>query len=876
MFYYMKKAAFYILLIIAVVIFAITTSLFLTDYKKIYNRFLASAKITPDSVGSTGYEVIIFPFPHVVIDQISQKGKIDLSNIELHLSFASVLKFSPRISVIKIGQANLHLKHDSISLIRHDEFIGELIKRENPDLTTNITKLVFVESDGDIALEIKNFTFEKQNNLSKFSGITDAAYTLSGSFKEVNENEINKTDFDLSIEGDDIHLLLNEKYENAILQSGNAEISSLNLPDKINRIFPDISSLLKNYNSEEETKFTFNILPDSTKLILSDIVIESPSVQGKGVIELNKNQSEFSNINLDFAKIDLNSWRKTDNVAKSKPNLRVNYSQKNKLNFTTNKLDAKITAANIKLNDNNSLANLELSCLTSGGKLVIKEFSGTIDQNGTFQISGAISQNAFRSIFEGNIYLRHADLGGLAEFIIGKEARTEAKIPYALSSDIKMSSVDISMQNLLLKTPSTTLNGSISTKFIGNSPRTNANLHFDKINLNNKDFPALSQIYSYIHSLAENMKNEDYLNKFIALRKINSWDQYNISFDKLTIDDNTYDKINFNLNMTPGHIRIDDLYISDGKDYIDSSIDIIASGLKPVISITVHDGSKEVNFLTPSTMLSTKTAILDKYALDKITLNLDLTLSKIYQGDIVLTNVVLKATNDKTLFNISKFETDLLKGRLSSAGSILLEPYTINLVYALNSASVEAISTLLPEGLMRSPGIISASGMISTSGNKIDELLYNLYTRSNVITKDIIISNFSIDNLIAKISAEGYEIEDFQNDLKNSLLTGETTVSDLKAELELSKGIIKMPSITFKTEYVAGTASASANIYDFSLNLNSILSFYLAKPTKGRAYTDYSSSKMAITASGSIFTPKKEADTKDLLNLLEQRERSKK
>jgi hypothetical protein len=84
-----------------------------------------------------------------------------------------------------------------------------------------------------------------------------------------------------------------------------------------------------------------------------------------------------------------------------------------------------------------------------------------------------------------------------------------------------MSSVDLSLQNLLIKTNDTDIVGNLSTKFIGNFPRTNATIRFSIIDIDKSSFPVLSQTFDYAMSLFDGMKNDDYLNKFIPIRKIN-------------------------------------------------------------------------------------------------------------------------------------------------------------------------------------------------------------------------------------------------------------------------------------------------------------------------------------------------------------------
>lgn len=80
-----------------------------------------------------------------------------------------------------------------------------------------------------------------------------------------------------------------------------------------------------------------------------------------------------------------------------------------------------------------------------------------------------------------------------------------------------------------------------------------------------------------------------------------------------------------------------------------------------------------------------------------------------------------------------------------------------------------------------------------------------------------------------------------------------------------------MPDIAFKTKYSAGSASALFDLYKFNINTKSIFSFYLAQPRYGRSFTDYAPIKLTIDANGDFFSPKKEADTKELFELLKSR-----
>lgn len=840
-------------------------SVYAVDDNKLYTEFIKSAKIEVSNPDKVRFEVKRWPFLTLVVNELKQEGKVELKDVEIKFSLLSALKFNYQISDIKIGQLSLHLSNDDVNFLEHDEFIGELIKKEALSLSANIGKLVFVESDKDIPLIIENFTFQGNNKTSTFSGEVKWVGNLKGSFTR----NADLVDFSLNIDSPDYKIALQENYQQASLKDGKLSINTNRPIASLTRFLPEfaISSKLE---SDEEIKISCDIVPSDKSLQLKNIIINSnKSIEGKGEITLSKNKEDVSEIKIDFSKIDLENWIKNKGANNNSNNSKrtVKAVDKN-YSFTKKKLNANIGAQQVKLSHDNALSSVKLSFSTQDSKIIFDEFSGTINTNGQFKVNGVFSQNSFRTIFKGQVALAHEDLNDLVEFIGDKGLRSPNKVPYSLTSDIKFSSVDISLQNLLIKTNEVQISGTASTKFIGNSPRTNANLKFTKVNLDDKNFPVLSQAYEYAMGLTSDSKKEDYVNKFIPLRKVNAISNYDIAFDQVTLNGNLYRNVGFNLGLSPGRLRLENLVLTDDKNHVDASLDLIASGVKPVFNITIHDGKIGVNFLSPSGLLELKKNLLENVALDKIDLNMSFVLSKVYQNDFELNRVVFKAKNKNILFEISDFNADLLGGRLTSSGSILLDPYTINFVYALNSVSLEKLSGILPDGMINKEGFVSLNGMWSTNGNTLEELLYNLYTKSNIFAKDLVLSNFSIDDMVEALNASKYDVRNLKDDVKKGLLTGETEISQLKTPLELSKGMITLEQAELKTKYTTGAVSANINIYDFSVNLSSIFSFYVNKASPGRAYVDRNATSLTVTANGNLFNPKKEADTKALEELL--------
>lgn len=242
----------------------------------------------------------------MVIDQINHEEKIKLKNIKIHFSLLSLIKFSPEITSLKIEEAMIYLNHDDVNLLSHNEFISKLISKDALSVEVKINKLIFVESDKDIPLEIDNFVFAGNSNKTSFSGKIDNIGKLEGDFIK-SEKDIK---FNLIVVDNLYSLNLVENYTNAVLQEGKAEITTTNLSDKVAILIPDISELANKINSSKEVKITFDIMPNQNLIDIKNIVISSDSIEEKGEMSLSKNSGHESNINILFSKLDLNIWKK--------------------------------------------------------------------------------------------------------------------------------------------------------------------------------------------------------------------------------------------------------------------------------------------------------------------------------------------------------------------------------------------------------------------------------------------------------------------------------------------------------------------------------------------------------------------------------------
>jgi hypothetical protein len=219
--------------------------------------------------------------------------------------------------------------------------------------------------------------------------------------------------------------------------------------------------------------------------------------------------------------------------------------------------------------------------------------------------------------------------------------------------------------------------------------------------------------------------------------------------------------------------------------------------------------------------------LINNYSLDKISLKISGKLSKLYDNDLILENVKLYAENDNNLFRVTNIEADVLSGKFQGTGNILLEPYSINFVYALNTIDLGALSTMLPKSLPSLNGRGSFSGNFSTNGSSLQNQLYNLTTQSQFVINNIKTNGFSIDSFVKKINTPSYNAQNLDSDLNIVISNGQDNIKNITGNIDLQKGIVLIKNLNFSTAYTTGTASIAMNIYNFNIDSSAILSFYV-------------------------------------------------
>ncbi|MCC8398976.1 MAG: AsmA-like C-terminal region-containing protein [Rickettsia endosymbiont of Platyusa sonomae] len=861
-----RRIIIFTIIAISLLICSILVAVNFVDYNSVSNSFVNELKISPQNLKNI--KITKFPIPYLTIDRIKEDGRLELENIKIYFAPWSLLILRPKISAVTINNATIYSDEQDFDIINHDRIVSSLITNGIIDINFDVKNLTILNKDNQPILTLNNCSLFKNNPISSkisFKGNGGYVGKLSGFF-ERNANQIN---LDLTIANSDYNFHLLETYIDSKLINGKAEYLIQHLADILHIIIPDLDSLFRKINPNEKINIKFDILSTPQLLKLENIIIDSNSLAGNGSIYLNKSDEVTSIIKLHFPKIDTKSLITSSNNIKQFSNsvfgLRFLFDNKS---IITN-----ILVDQIILNNDEVLNNTKILLNLDKGVLVVNDFSGTIKSGGNFQFVGNVTQNSVRSIFDGTIYLQHNDLNSVLNTLGYQQAVSKKPTAFILSSDLKLTLIDVYLQNLMLKTENTKVTGNITARFIGSMPHFIAILDFSSIDLNREDYPIISPMVKFAKSLSENMKDESYLAKYIPIRTVDYLGNFDITINDILMENNSFGKAYILANISPGNIEISNLDIRTNSDYINLSANLLANNIKPQLEVTINDGSLNVNYLTAESLLNLRNKLLNEFDLEKIELKLDGMLSKIMQDALVLQDIKFALSNNNTLFKISNLEANLLSGKLAAEGNILLDPYTLNFVYALNSIDLAQLSNIFPKGLLNNYGGMSINGTLATNGDSLKKLLYELSTQSEFVIKNAKISNFSIDSFIEKVNNKDYNLKYLKEDLAHAVYQGQTELDSLRGNIQLKNGIVTIKDVVFNTKYTSGSASLAVNVYNWDMTLSSILSFYIAdlKLNLNDSSNQNTPVNLKIKTSGTMLDPIKTLDDTELTKALENK-----
>jgi hypothetical protein len=330
-------------------------------------------------------------------------------------------------------------------------------------------------------------------------------------------------------------------------------------------------------------------------------------------------------------------------------------------------------------------------------EMKINKLQGMIGQEeGRFDASGNVTQNQYRSLFDGKVHFEHKDLNMILNDLGYSEYATKKEANFVLTSNIKATPIDYKLDDLLMKIGSFNASGKASIKLIGSVPRINLALSLSALDLFDKDIPVLNNVVQYFTSLTEGMKEKNYLQKFIPLREIRYLGDLDITFNNIMVGNTEVDKLRFITALSPGNIILNSLYYQDEGSYLTAVGYLGAAGIKPKIEFNVAESYLITEKFDFQNILTFLQSLYKEYDMEKLTFKTNFTAQKIKQKDLEFDDFHIKAANNGILWNVESLKTKYAKGSFDAKGSLRLDAMNVNLAYAFNDFNLKSMSKLVP------------------------------------------------------------------------------------------------------------------------------------------------------------------------------------
>lgn len=860
----MKKILLFSIIAISLVYFVYLSIAFIVDYEGIYQKFRKQMAQAGYNIKASHINVERFPLPKIEALDISVDDNFMAKKLEIHFSPLSTLSFKPEVKIIQVDGAKLLLHDTRVNFLSHAPMVAKLIEiaPKMPKVTFNNVAVIDEVTKETTRLNNVFIDPKAPGNQVTFSwdknSITKVSYTSID--KGVNVQ--------INYSGPTYNMKLSEIYTSGKLKTGTLRYNIRNLQEFMHDRYQDVDLLFTKIKSVEPAEVNCKFVVNTDRVRFSNIKIQSKSIDMYGNIDIYDSEKS-DEINLEFEHINLTDLLEAPNMQHSK-----NAKQKEKLGLETLTRNINLIAKKVNIG-NTYVKDFVFQASLARKKMKVNKFKGMIGQGeGEFDASGDITQNQYRSLFDGKVHFEHKDLNMILNDLGYGEYATKKEANFVLTSNIKATPIDYKLNNLLMKIGAFNASGKASVKLIGSVPRINLALSLSALDLFDKDIPVLNNIVKYFSSLTYGMKEKNYLQKFIPLREIRYLGDLDITFNNIMIGNTEVDKLRLITALSPGNIILNSLYYQDEGSYLTGVGYIGAAGIKPKIEFNVAESyliTEKFNFHNILVFLQ---SLYKEYDMEKVEFKTKFTAQKIKQKDLEFDDFHIKARNNGILWNIESLKGKYAEGSFDASGSLRLDAMNFNLAYAFNDFNLKSVSKLIPFYVFGiEDGWMSMNGMLSTNGSSPDELFYNLYTKSAFLAKNVEWNNFNIDGLIAHTSDATYSKDKLPEDTNYFMSRPKTTMKFLDGMIELDNGLFRISEVDFETNRTKADSDAQFNIYDKKLSINTRFMF---RPAASSLYDSRIDVSFPMKVSGILGDSKKEFEFKEFINYLERKEKSKK
>ena len=780
-----------------------------------------------DNISYDEISVVRFPYPSIELKNV-KLGKHNAARVKLKISLPSLLLFSYNIKNIDIEDVSISTGSNLTNLEDFHNAARYVLDEGNHDFRyIGLSKIALYHQNKKI-YSLNSANLKCTTGKCELFGIDKNQHHFS--ISALLDSKIMR--ITSSITSNNIDLAMFEKYD---LGSGN--------------FIGDFKATIK---SIDDINIVGELAGNNDVAHFRNIVLESKMLEGKADYASFKEYG--GKLKLDLNSFNLNSDQIKNIMSESL------YMRLMPKDFEVHIKDAKVAENGFKL--------IDIFGSNDAEKVKISEMSAISDYDDVINVRGDIYLSEYGPVFDGNIDCKYHNFSHLLSlFKLESFEGVNPEYNFTFNSDIYASAKNYHFSKINSKVADVQVNGDLGIILLQSTPRIVSSLDIKNFNFIENDYVLAPKFFEYLKSLVHDMKEEDYLTKFNALKEFPYKASLDINFYDAILGKYKLDNINANIRVKNAHIALKKLDIESEMLSLHSNGELQSWGIKPIMFFNITGGHLDQFSYS---LLKMHDYIIENIDPKKIQFNSSIAFDNLSSDDgISLLNLrAMINSDDAGGVNIKDMLVDVFGGRLISTSYILPSSFTIEGVYGYNNFLLSPIAEYITKDKSLISGIASANGKFKMNLEDKD-FISKLYLNGSYIAKFITLNNFGIDDYIENITEKEYDAKNrLEYDTYNASYKGVTELPLYAGSIEVKDGLVSLKDNDFNTKYT--NADITGGFKMPSLQAKDLMILFEfddpRQPKLNIRGKKLSKKKINIPmkVEGNIFTPVRTLDLSDL------------
>jgi hypothetical protein len=631
--------------------------------------------------------------------------------------------------------------------------------------------------------------------------------------------------------------IINSSFNGIITQTeGNYQFNG-----KINSNIINLNKLLTSFfsnkivtsiTSTEGGTLSSDIIISHNQANFNNIIFQSDSLKTSGNFESNFASKSIINLDLAVDKLNLDNLYQKQNTHMGESD-QLNSSEKQALDKLMSSIKDPKSNINIEISDNvDLLAILDIRNITYNNKAIKKAEVSLelhkkimdlyyanidLDDSTNLSISGILSSNKFRPIFNGMLEIKSKDLNSLSSWLSYDLSASGNFLQNNISfkSSVSLTPQQVSLGDIGGMVKEYPIKGGVTIKFDKDLPQITLELDVAKMNLDKLNISNIEQAKTFANNI---QTRSDLLNKISWLRLIDAQYSLAFNFNELIAYENTLKDLTGSISLLPGSIILEDITVNNEKNSLIADLMLNIKTLNPLLNININGDSLHLDNVSNYFWSEDKVKLPQFNWFDgKILANL----ANLSIGNLAMKDFKADLKMGDQILYINDISSKIFDGTFDLKGSLVIERPTIGLSFSFVNVMAEQLLAYFPN-MDNIAGYLSFSGSIASEGNNKLSLIKNTQASISIATRELNIKNF---DLLGMIKAYNDNNKLNNNGLSDNLLpylsSGSTSFYSADGNLTMSAGIIEIPKLTLNNQRAAGVFSG---IMDFASGTCSALS----------------------------------------------------